>query len=130
MIYSQKVLDRCQNPQNVGMLDENASNVGTSVVGAASCGDVIKLQIMVVDDTIVDAKFKTFGCGAAIAASQLITEMIIGRKLDQVCEITDKQLVDYLELPPVKVHCSVLAEEAIAAAIDDYLSKNRSDNND
>ncbi len=123
MAYSNKVLDHYNNPRNVGSLDKNATNVGTGVVGAPECGDVMKLQIQVEGDTIVDAKFKTFGCGSAIASSSLATEMIKGMTLDQAAKISNTMIVEELNLPPVKIHCSVLAEDAIKAAIEDYKKK-------
>ena len=123
MAYSDKVLDHYQNPRNVGALDKNAPDVGTGVVGAPECGDVMKLQIEVDGDRIVDAKFKTFGCGSAIASSSLATEWIKGKTLDEAMEIRNTQIVEELSLPPVKIHCSVLAEDAIKAAIDDWRKK-------
>ncbi len=124
MAYSEKVVDHYNNPRNVGSLDKEAENVGTGVVGAPECGDVMKLQIEVEGDTIVDAKFKTFGCGSAIASSSLATEWIKGRKVDEALEITNSDIVEELSLPPVKIHCSVLAEDAIKSAIADYKQKN------
>jgi nitrogen fixation NifU-like protein len=123
MAYSKKVLDHYQNPRNVGSLDKSASTVGTGVVGAPECGDVMKLQIQVEGDRIVDAKFKTFGCGSAIASSSLATEWIKGKTLDEALAIQNTQIVEELSLPPVKIHCSVLAEDAIKAAVHDYKSK-------
>jgi nitrogen fixation NifU-like protein len=123
MAYSNKVLDHYNNPRNVGSLDKNSTNVGTGVVGAPECGDVMKLQIQVEGDTIVDAKFKTFGCGSAIASSSLATEWIKGKKLDEAMSISNTEIVKELSLPPVKIHCSVLAEDAIKAAISDYKKK-------
>ena len=123
MAYSDKVLDHYQNPRNVGSLDKNDPNVGTGVVGAPECGDVMKLQIEVEGDRIVDAKFKTFGCGSAIASSSLATEWIKGKTLDEAMGIKNTQIVEELSLPPVKIHCSVLAEDAIKAAIEDYKKK-------
>lgn len=126
MKYSDKVIDLYMNPKNVGELDAEDKNVGTSIVGAPSCGDVIKLQIKVGDDgKISEAKFKTFGCGAAIASSALITDWVHGKTLDEAKEIRNTEVAEYLSLPPVKAHCSVLAEEAVSKAIDDYLSKNK-----
>jgi nitrogen fixation NifU-like protein len=126
MDYSKRVIDLYENPKNVGEFDENDENVGTSVVGAPSCGDVIKLQIKVGEDgSICDAKFKAFGCGAAIASSSLITDWISGKSLDEARTIKNHDVADYLSLPPVKVHCSVLAEEAVNKAIDNYLSKKK-----
>jgi len=124
MAYSKKVLDHFKNPKNIGSLDKNDKNVGTGIVGAPECGDVMKLQISVKDCCIVDAKFKTFGCGSAIAASSLATEMIKGRTLQEASTLKNTEIVDELSLPPVKIHCSVLAEEAIKSAIEDYRSKN------
>ena len=129
MAYSDKVLDHYQNPRNVGSLDKNAPDVGTGVVGAPECGDVMKLQIQVEGDRIVDAKFKTFGCGSAIASSSLATEWIKGKTLDEALAIQNTQIVEELSLPPVKIHCSVLAEDAIKAAINDYKSKNSAESN-
>lgn len=124
MAYSDKVLDHYQNPRNVGSLDKDANDVGTGVVGAPECGDVMKLQIKVSDEgQIVDAKFKTYGCGSAIASSSLATEWLKGTSIDAAAEIKNTQIVEELSLPPVKIHCSVLAEDAIKAAIDDYKRK-------
>jgi len=123
MAYSDKVLDHYNNPRNVGSLDKEAAEVGTGVVGAPECGDVMKLQIQVEGDTIVDAKFKTFGCGSAIASSSLATEWIKGKKLDEALEIRNTEIVEELALPPVKIHCSVLAEDAIKAAVQDFKDK-------
>ncbi len=123
MAYSDKVIDHYNNPRNVGSFDKAKTNVGTGVVGAPECGDVMKLQIQVEGDRIVDAKFKTFGCGSAIASSSLATEWIKGRTLDEAMEIKNTQIVEELSLPPVKIHCSVLAEDAIKSAIADYKQK-------
>ena len=123
MSYSARVLDHYQSPRNVGSLDKNDRSVGTGVVGAPECGDVMKLQIRVEGDRIVDAKFKTFGCGSAIASSSLATEWIKGKPLDEAGRITNSDIVRELTLPPVKIHCSVLAEDAIKSAIKDYLTK-------
>ena len=124
MAYSDKVLDHYQNPRNVGSLDKNDPNVGTGVVGAPECGDVMKLQIKVDDSgRIVDAKFKTYGCGSAIASSSLATEWLKGTSVDAAAQIKNTQIVEELSLPPVKIHCSVLAEDAIKAAIDDWRKK-------
>ena len=123
MAYSDKVIDHYNNPRNVGSLDKGATNVGTGVVGAPECGDVMKLQIQVEGDRIVDAKFKTFGCGSAIASSSLATEWIKGKTLDEAMAIENTQIVAELSLPPVKIHCSVLAEDAIKAAVSDYKAK-------
>jgi nitrogen fixation NifU-like protein len=123
MAYSDKVIDHYNNPRNVGSLDKASPNVGTGVVGAPECGDVMKLQIEVEGDRIVDAKFKTFGCGSAIASSSLATEWIKGKTLDEALGIKNTQIVEELSLPPVKIHCSVLAEDAIKSAVADYKSK-------
>ena len=123
MAYSDKVIDHYNNPRNVGSLDKAKPNVGTGVVGAPECGDVMKLQIQVEGDRIVDAKFKTFGCGSAIASSSLATEWIKGKTLDEALEIKNTQIVEELSLPPVKIHCSVLAEDAIKSAVADYKTK-------
>ena len=124
MAYSNKVIDHYENPRNVGSLDKQAKTVGTGLVGAPECGDVMKLQIQVEGDSIVDAKFKTFGCGSAIASSSLATEWVKGKTLDEAMSITNSEIVEELSLPPVKIHCSVLAEDAIKAAIADYKNKN------
>ena len=124
MAYSDKVIDHYENPRNVGNLDKNAKTVGTGMVGAPACGDVMRLQIQVSDDGIIeDAKFKTYGCGSAIASSSLVTEWLKGKTLDQAAAIKNKDIAEELALPPVKVHCSVLAEDAIKAAIEDYQAK-------
>ena len=123
MAYSNKVLDHYNNPRNVGSLDKGAANVGTGIVGAPECGDVMKLQIQVEGDRIVDAKFKTFGCGSAIASSSLATEWIKGKTLDEAMGIKNTQIVQELSLPPVKIHCSVLAEDAIKSAVRDFKTK-------
>lgn len=124
MAYSDQVIDHYENPRNVGNLDKNAKNVGTGMVGAPACGDVMRLQIQVGDDGIIqDAKFKTYGCGSAIASSSLVTEWLKGKSLDEAQQIKNKDIAEELALPPVKVHCSVLAEDAIKAAIEDYQSK-------
>ncbi len=126
MAYSNKVLDHFKNPRNVGVLDKNSKNVGTGLVGAPECGDVMRLQIEVDDATglIRDAKFKTFGCGSAIASSSLATEWLKGKSVDDAMRIDNMDIVEELALPPVKIHCSVLAEDAIKAAIKDYQEKN------
>ncbi len=125
MAYSKKVIDHYDNPRNVGSLDKNDENVGTGLVGAPACGDVMRLQIKINDDGIIeDAKFKTFGCGSAIASSSLVTEWVKGRTLDEAQEIKNVDIAKELSLPPVKIHCSVLAEDAIRAAIQDYRRKN------
>ncbi len=124
MAYSDKVIDHYENPRNVGVLDKSSSNVGTGMVGAPACGDVMRLQIQVNDQGVIeDAKFKTYGCGSAIASSSLLTEWVKGKTLDQAREIRNSQIAEELALPPVKVHCSVLAEDAIKAAIADFQSK-------
>ncbi len=124
MAYSDQVIDHYENPRNVGNLDKNAKNVGTGMVGAPACGDVMRLQIQVGDDGIIeDARFKTYGCGSAIASSSLVTEWLKGKTLDQAGEIKNNDIAQELALPPVKVHCSVLAEDAIKAAISDYKGK-------
>jgi nitrogen fixation NifU-like protein len=124
MSYSEKLLDHYENPRNVGVLDKTSPDVGTGLVGAPACGDVMKLQIQVDKaGVIVDAKFKTFGCGSAIASSSLATEWIKGKTIDAAIEIKNQQIAQYLSLPPVKIHCSVLAEDAIRAAVADYKAK-------
>ena len=123
MPYSDKVLDHYNHPRNVGSMDKSSSRVGTGIVGAPECGDVMKLQIEVEGDRIVDAKFKTFGCGSAIASSSLATEWLKGKTLGEAGEISNVEIVEELSLPPVKIHCSVLAEDAIKSAIKDYISK-------
>ena len=124
MAYSKKVLDHFENPRNVGSLDKDDNSIGTGIVGAPACGDVMKLQIKVNDDGVIeDAKFKTYGCGSAIASSSLVTEWIKGRTLDEAEEIKNKDIANYLSLPPVKIHCTVLAEDAIRSAIQDYKRK-------
>lgn len=126
MAYSNKVIDHYENPRNVGSLDKNDSHVGTGMVGAPACGDVMKLQIQVGNDGVIqDAKFKTYGCGSAIASSSLVTEWLKGKTLDEAGTIKNSAIAEELELPPVKIHCSVLAEDAIKAAIEDYRSKNK-----
>jgi len=127
MAYSDKVIDHYENPRNVGSYDKADTSVGTGMVGAPACGDVMKLQIKVNESGVIeDAKFKTYGCGSAIASSSLLTEWVKGKTLDQAREIKNTQIAEELELPPVKVHCSVLAEDAIKAAIEDYQSKRSS----
>ena len=123
MAYSDKVVDHYERPRNVGSMDSGNADVGTGLVGAPECGDVMKLQIKVEDDKIVDAKFKTFGCGSAIAASSLATEWVKDKSIDEAMELSNTEIVEELSLPPVKIHCSVLAEDAIKAAISDYKSK-------
>jgi len=128
MSYSDKIVDHYKNPRNVGSMDKALKNVGTGIVGAPECGDVMKLQIMVDEnERIVDAKFKTFGCGSAIASSSLATEWIKGRTLDEAMELKNTEIVQELALPPVKIHCSVLAEDAVRAAIADVKQKNAGD---
>ena len=129
MAYSDKVLDHYENPRNVGKLDDDDVNVGTGMVGAPACGDVMRLQIKVDDEGVIkEAKFYTYGCGSAIASSSLLTEWVKGRSLDQATEIKNKDIADELGLPPVKIHCSVLAEDAIQAAIADVKSKREGKN--
>ena len=123
MSYSTKVLEHYERPRNIGSMDSSDNSVGTGLVGAPECGDVMKLQIKVENDKIVDAKFKTFGCGSAIASSSLATEWVKGRTLDEAQSIKNTDIVEELSLPPVKIHCSVLAEDAIKAAINDYKAK-------
>jgi len=123
MTYSDKVLDHYSNPRNVGSLDKNSLKVGTGMVGAPECGDVMKLQILVEDGKIIDAKFKTYGCGSAIASSSLATQWLKGKTIHEANTIRNTQIVKELSLPPVKIHCSVLAEDAIHAAIEDYKEK-------
>ena len=124
MSYSDKVLDHYENPRNVGSFDKNDASVGTGMVGAPACGDVMKLQIKVNEQGVIeDAKFKTYGCGSAIASSSLLTEWVKGKTLDQAAQIKNTQIAEELALPPVKIHCSVLAEDAIKAAISDYQQK-------
>ena len=126
MAYSDKVLDHYENPRNVGSFNKDDSNVGTGMVGAPACGDVMKLQIKMGDDGIIeDAKFKTYGCGSAIASSSLVTEWLKGKSLDQASEIKNSAIAEELALPPVKFHCSVLAEDAIKAAVEDLKSKQK-----
>jgi nitrogen fixation NifU-like protein len=124
MAYSEKVIDHYENPRNVGKLDEKADNVGTGMVGAPACGDVMRLQIQVNDDGIIeDAKFKTYGCGSAIASSSLLTEWVKGKDIDEAAQIKNTAIAEELALPPVKIHCSVLAEDAIKAAVKDIKAK-------
>ncbi len=123
MAYSEKVLDHYNNPRNVGKMDINDPHVGTGMVGAPACGDVMKLQIRIEDDIVTDAKFKTYGCGSAIASSSLLTEWVKGKTIHQVEEIKNTEIVEELNLPPVKIHCSVLAEDAIKSAVADYINK-------
>ncbi len=126
MAYSDKVLEHYENPRNVGTLDKESELVGTGLVGAPACGDVMRLQIKVNNGVIEDAKFKTYGCGSAIASSSLVTEWIKGRTLEDAMKIKNKEIAEHLSLPPVKIHCSVLAEDAIRAAIEDYKTKQKS----
>ena len=123
MSYSEKVIDHYEHPRNVGSLDKNADDVGTGLVGAPACGDVMKLQIKVEGGIITDAKFKTFGCGSAIASSSLVTEWVKGMSIDKAMEVSNSAIAEELNLPPVKIHCSVLAEDAIKAAVADYRAK-------
>ncbi len=127
MAYSEKVIDHYENPRNVGKMDAGDVNVGTGMVGAPACGDVMKLQIRVEDGIIKDAKFKTYGCGSAIASSSLVTEWVKGKTLEQAGAIKNAQIAEELALPPVKIHCSILAEDAIKAAIEDYRKKHPND---
>ena len=130
MSYSEKVIDHFENPRNIGSLDKNDSTVGTGLVGAPACGDVMRLQLKITKNgTIEDAKFKTFGCGSAIASSSLITEMVKGQTMDYAQSISNADIAEELSLPPVKIHCSVLAEDAIKAAIKDYKTKNGHNDN-
>ena len=126
MAYSDKVVDHFNNPRNMGSFKKEEEGVGTGIVGAPECGDVMKLQIKVENETIVDAKFKTFGCGSAIASSSLATEWLKGKTIDQAYQIKNTEIVQELNLPPVKIHCSVLAEDAIKAALSDYKKKSES----
>ena len=123
MSYSEKVIDHYENPRNVGSFNKSEENIGTGLVGAPSCGDVLKLSIKVIDGVITDAKFKTYGCGSAIASSSLVTEWVKGKTLDEAERIRNTQIAEELALPPVKIHCSILAEDAIKAAIKDYKDK-------
>ena len=126
MAYSDKVIDHYENPRNVGKMNDNDSDVGTGMVGAPACGDVMRLQIKVNDEGVIeDAKFKTYGCGSAIASSSLLTEWVKGKTLDEAGQIKNTEIADELELPPVKIHCSVLAEKALKSAIDDYIKKQK-----
>jgi nitrogen fixation NifU-like protein len=125
MAYSSKVIDHYENPRNVGKMDESQRNVGTGMVGAPACGDVMRLQIKVEDGKISDAKFKTYGCGSAIASSSLLTEWVRGKSLMDAASITNSQIANELALPPVKIHCSVLAEDAIKAAVSNYEEKRK-----
>ena len=125
MAYSDKLIDHFENPRNIGSMDRNADDVGTGLVGAPACGDVMKLQLKITEDGIIeDAKFKTFGCGSAIASSSLVTTLVKGKKIEEAESINNADIARELELPPVKIHCSVLAEDAIKAAIADYKKKN------
>ena len=123
MSYSEKVIDHYENPRNVGSFDKSDINIGTGMVGAPACGDVMKLQIKVEDGIIKDARFKTYGCGSAIASSSLVTEWVKGKSLDEAVKIKNSQIAEELALPPVKIHCSILAEDAIKAAVADYKEK-------
>jgi len=125
MAYSEKVIDHYENPRNVGSMDKNDPQVATGMVGAPACGDVMKLQLKITDEGIIeDAKFKTYGCGSAIASSSLVTEWVKGKSVEEAAEIKNTAIAEELALPPVKIHCSILAEDAIKAALDDYRSKN------
>tara|TARA_B100000482_G_scaffold79861_2_gene56926 strand:- start:9013 stop:9408 length:396 start_codon:yes stop_codon:yes gene_type:complete len=129
MTYSKELLEHYENPRNVGSMDKEDKDVGTGLVGAPACGDVMKLQIKVGDEGVIkDAKFKTFGCGSAIASSSLITEWVKGKKIDEANKIKNTEIANHLALPPVKIHCSILAEDAIKAAISNYKKKNESKN--
>lgn len=128
MAYSNKVIDHYENPRNVGSFDKSDTTVGTGMVGAPACGDVMKLQIKVENGTITDAKFKTYGCGSAIASSSLVTEWLKGKTLDEATEIKNTAIAEELALPPVKIHCSILAEDAIKAAVKDYKDKHDNSN--
>ena len=124
MAYGKKVLDHYENPRNVGVLDKDANNVGTGMVGAPACGDVMRLQIQVNDDGVIEeAKFKTYGCGSAIASSTMFVDMLKGKTIEEACQIKDKDIAKALELPPIKLHCSVLAEDSIKQAINDWQQK-------
>lgn len=130
MAYSEKLIDHYENPRNVGSMNKDDDSVGTGLVGAPACGDVMKLQIKVnAQGVIEDAKFKTFGCGSAIASSSLVTEWVKGKTIDEAATIKNSQIAEHLSLPPVKIHCSVLAEDAIKAAIEDYKAKHKADQN-
>ena len=122
-MYSQQVLDHYENPRNAGSFAKGDDNVGTGLVGAPACGDLMKLQIKVIDGIITDAKFKTYGCGSAIASSSLVTEWVKGKTLDQASSLKNSQIAEELSLPPVKIHCSILAEDAVKAAVEDYRKK-------
>ena len=128
MSYSQKVLDHYENPRNVGSFDKTDADIGTGMVGAPACGDVMKLQIKVEEGIITDAKFKTYGCGSAIASSSLVTEWVKGKTLEQAGSIKNSEIAEELSLPPVKIHCSILAEDAIKAAVNDYKQKHLGNN--
>ena len=128
MAYSEKVIDHYENPRNVGSFAKDEEGVGTGMVGAPACGDVMKLQIKVQDGIITDARFKTYGCGSAIASSSLVTEWVKGRTLDEAAALKNSEIAEELALPPVKIHCSILAEDAIKAAINDYRGKNANSN--
>jgi nitrogen fixation NifU-like protein len=128
MAYSQQVVDHYENPRNVGSFAKDDANVGTGMVGAPACGDVMKLQIRVQDGVITDARFKTYGCGSAIASSSLVTEWVKGKTLDEAAALKNSQIAEELALPPVKIHCSILAEDAIKAAVDDYRKRHEQSN--
>jgi nitrogen fixation NifU-like protein len=123
-MFSEKMIEHCQNPRNIGSLNEEDKDVGTGMVGSAVCGDMLRFQLRIQNNIIKEAKFKTFGCGGAIASSSLMTEKIIGKTIEDALKITNKELVEELDLPPIKIHCSVMAQEAIAKAIEDYKKKN------
>lgn len=124
-MFSEKLMDHCQNPRNVGSLNEDDIDVGTGMVGSPVCGDMLRFQLRIKDNKIIEAKFKTFGCGGAIGSSSLMTEKIIGKSVEDALKVTNKELVEELELPAVKIHCSVMAQEAIAKAVDNYREKNK-----
>ncbi len=129
MVYSEKMIEHCDNPRNVGTLDKNDLHVGTGVVGSPACGDVMRLQLRISEEGVIeDAKFKTFGCGSAIASSSLITEWIKGKSIADAAQISNQKVAEELELPPVKIHCSVLAEDAVRAAIEDFRRKQQANN--
>jgi len=124
-MFSEKMMDHCQHPRNVGKLDENDKNVGTGLVGSPVCGDMLQFWLKIENNIITDAKFKTFGCGGAISSSSLMTEKIIGKTIEEALKVKNKELVEELQLPKIKIHCSVMAEEAIAKAIENYKEKNK-----
>jgi nitrogen fixation protein NifU and related proteins len=124
-MFSEKMIDHCQHPRNVGKLDENDKNVGTGLVGSPVCGDMLQFWLKIENNVVVEAKFKTFGCGGAISSSSLMTEKITGKTVEEALKITNKEIVEELQLPPLKIHCSVMAEEAIAKAVENYREKNK-----